>query len=142
MVEVSDWDNRILARKVRLAALLSLGRDDEAFSLPALSSQTFGTLSSNEEFAHTDSFVIVEVKDPSRREMVEMTGTFHWQDEKLGIAYIVPDGGGPRLPAKLAIDYPATTGRFKNEQAVRFDVSADAVIFAVNDAQDSRPVGT
>lgn len=120
MTEISEWDNRLRARNLRIAALLSLGRESEVDELPPLASPQ--RAQSVESTRGESVAAPATVAGTGLNAMVEMIGRFKWLDRSRNLAVIVPDDGSAPVPAKLPNNYPTTGGQFSDGQRVRFDV--------------------
>ena len=140
MSEISEWESRQLARKLRIAALISLGRAEETKNLPPLenvSTPTFLPIAfypaalpsaKGTKTGRVLSKVGARVGSDQERpqgETIIKTGTFHWLDRWKKIAIVVADGSGQPLNAKLPTNYPRVGGPLKDEQKVQIHTPAN-----------------
>jgi len=136
MSEISEWESRLLARQLRIAALKSLGRTAEAEGLPILRQNPtastsapargvkFAPRTAKAQFGSNSR--VSPARANSKPAATEQTGTFHWVDRANNIAIIIPDGGGQHFDANLPSDFPSEGGLFSEGQKVAFTVKANA----------------
>ena len=123
MSEISDQEVRTLARELRIAALISLGRADEATGLPPLAPNPIRSTPAPPaiKLPSTRKGVRAQGVPPEGKDLFpqvikrrrgpgtgfsmiassHVSGTLHWVDRKKSIGYVVPDGGGPMIPVKV-----------------------------------------